>query len=297
MRGYAAWLEHDVARNFLVDGTPFGAVNGAGSNTGNNAVSGINCTRSNTAYPQVDVCLLLDTNMKTSAIDTVANITTSNYTPVISNIIGSNLAASVVVSGISKAAQAVVSYSSGTQPVTGAVFCFYGVSGMTQMNGQCPSVVSSTGSTFTVNLNTTAYSTYVAASGGQTANATAFFSSGTTPQYSLPTNAKFANVEVPFSILSTQSTTTGAAGQKRLNSLCPGCLLRHGRRLRIGHTGDSLGRCLLYAGWRCAQLDGLERRGRWGHACDSRHPLFRESGIGAERRCQRHGRGRQWHNG
>jgi hypothetical protein len=213
MRGYAAWLEHDVARNFLVDGTPFGAVNGAGSNTGNNAVSGINCTRSNTAYPQVDVCLLLDTNMKTSAIDTVANITTSNYTPVISNIIGSNLAASVVVSGISKAAQAVVSYSSGTQPVTGAVFCFYGVSGMTQMNGQCPSVVSSTGSTFTVNLNTTAYSTYVAASGGQTANATAFFSSGTTPQYSLPTNAKFANVEVPFSILSTQSTTTGAAGQ------------------------------------------------------------------------------------
>lgn len=70
------------------------------------------------------------------------------------------------ISGITKATQAVVT-ASNTFAI-GDVVYFDGIAGMTQMNGQAGTVVSSGPTSFTVNINSTGYGTYTASSGKAT---------------------------------------------------------------------------------------------------------------------------------
>jgi PKD repeat protein len=71
------------------------------------------------------------------------------------------------VTGVTKAAQAVVSLATGTVnglPPAGATVSFASVGGMTELNGNTYTVVSSTGNTMTINVDSTGFTTYT--SGG-----------------------------------------------------------------------------------------------------------------------------------
>lgn len=67
-----------------------------------------------------------------------------------------------IITGISKAAQAVVTATNTFS--TGQWVAFSGVNGMTQINGQSAQIVAASPTSFTINLNTSAYGVYV--SGG-----------------------------------------------------------------------------------------------------------------------------------
>lgn len=108
------------------------------------------------------------------------------------------LIAPVVVTGISNAAQAVLTCNA--TGFTGATtILIVGVVGMEEINGQVLTIVSSTATTITVSLNTTSYGTYV--SGGvinasylnySTGNAVLSFKSTTIPPAATSITADFA---------------------------------------------------------------------------------------------------------
>lgn len=64
------------------------------------------------------------------------------------------------VSGISKAAQAVITFASTHGFLVGQAVHISGVAGMTQINGQRALITATTGTTITVAINSTTYSTY-----------------------------------------------------------------------------------------------------------------------------------------
>lgn len=95
------------------------------------------------------------------------------YTTISGNRAYIGASTNLVITGISKAAQAVVlathSFTAADNGVT--VVTFHGVVGMTQINGLSGVVVANdgvTGTTFTVNINSTNFGTYVAGTAGVT---------------------------------------------------------------------------------------------------------------------------------
>jgi hypothetical protein len=185
---YCIQTEHDIVHDVLVDGVPIGIHQANGNTTGNNVVRNVTCTRSSTAFPNVDVCNALDVNIKSGAVDLVSGIATMNYTPLIANIFGSSLTSGNNITAITKANPAVVTFSTGSQPVVGSYYCFRQVGGMTQMNGLCTLVAASTSTTFTTQIDSTSFGTFAAPTGGQKSWTMQFYDSSGNPQYAIPSN-------------------------------------------------------------------------------------------------------------
>jgi hypothetical protein len=188
MIDYCVQGEHDSIHDITVDGVPIGVHQGNGGTTGNNIVRNVTCTRTSTAYPNVDVCNALDVNIKSSAVDLVSGIATTNYTPLIGNIVGSALTSGNNITGITKANPAVISITGGTVPAVGSYVCFRQVAGMTQMNGLCSLITASSSSSLTTQIDSTGFGTFTAPTGGQKSWTMQFFNSAGAAQYTIPSN-------------------------------------------------------------------------------------------------------------
>lgn len=179
---YCVYAEHDIATNNTADGVPFAFIAGHGSTSHDNIMIGNNCTQSSASYAPVDVCVGVDTGMTGTSI--IANNPTNGTTaPTISAQAATNTPSNLVITGITKAASAVVTTSS-TLPASGSTICFVQIAGMVEINGLCGAVSSPSGSTFTVAINSTGFTTFTATSAGGTApvgNGIVVYSSGTTP--------------------------------------------------------------------------------------------------------------------
>jgi len=123
----------------------------------------------------------------TAGTPVFAKATTNGYTPYQTPDSGLWIETNLSITGISNAAQAVVqatnSFTSADYGVT--VVTFSGVQGMPQINTLRGTVIASTGSSFTVNINTTAFSTYVT---GGIANIITGI-----PAYTLYSNTQYLN--------------------------------------------------------------------------------------------------------
>lgn len=181
--------EHDNVSSNTVDSVPFCYLLGFGSTTYGNVFENNKCLHSNPALTPVIAAIGVDQGI-TTGTDLINGLSFSGTT-VAPGAFPTNLSSSINISGITQAVNGVVTFSTGTQPVAGETVCFYTVGGMTQINGLCTVVVSSTANTVTLTLNTTAFSAFVASTGGQRASGTIIYSSGTVPKYSLPTSLAF----------------------------------------------------------------------------------------------------------
>lgn len=190
---YCIKSEHDQVRTVLIDGVPIGIAHGYGSTTGNNIVRDVVCTRTSTAYPNVDVCEAIDANINPAAVDIASGIVSSNYTPLIATVYGASLSSGNNITGITQANPAVITYTGGVQPAANAKICLRAVGGMTQMNGLCTIVASSTGTTITTAIDSSTFSAFVSPTGGQKSWTMQFLNSGGTAQYAIPSNVTVSN--------------------------------------------------------------------------------------------------------
>lgn len=212
---YGIYAEHDVVTNNTADGVPFGFIAGHGVTSHDNIMANNNCTRSSTSYAPVDVCVGVDIGMTGTSI-VRSNQTNGTTAPTINAQAATNTPSNLVITGITKAASAVVTTSS-TLPASGSTVCFAQISGMVEINGICGVVSSPSGSTFTVAINSTGFTTFTATPAGGTApvgNALIVYSSGTTPANAYAAN--FSGGTLTSSLLFVDNTLDiGALGATR----------------------------------------------------------------------------------
>lgn len=129
----------------------------------------------------------------TAGTPVFALATTNGFTPYQTADSALWTATNLTITGISKAAQAVVTCTNSL--AVGDVVTFSGVVGMTQINTLRGKVVAATGGNFTVNINTTGFTTY---SSGGIANVIASSSSSYTvdPTNGLPSQANVGQIGI-----------------------------------------------------------------------------------------------------
>lgn len=166
---YGIYAEHDIVTNNVADGIPFPFIFGHGVTSHDNIGTGNSCAQSSTSYYPVVVCESIDIGM-TGLSYIYNNFSNGSIAPTIATRAASNMPSNLVITGITKASSAIVTTSS-SLPASGAKVCFGQISGMLEINGICGLVSSPSGSTFTVAIDSTGFSTFVATPTGGTAPA------------------------------------------------------------------------------------------------------------------------------
>lgn len=183
---YAIKGEHDDIYGNEIDGTAFGIWVGYGSTSHDNRVFDNAVTWNNTAYPKPACGICIDKDITGTNRVGRNSFSGGTVTPVVFPI---SAPSGATISAITKANPMVVTYSNTptVTPATGQVWHFGAIGGMVELNGQDCTITATGAGTFTCGaINSTAYTTFSAPSGGPSAHAILLYSSGTTAQYSNP---------------------------------------------------------------------------------------------------------------
>src|SRR6185312_79904 len=214
--GGTNWCGHfegAIAHDNWAINTPLGFQLGAGSTTGGNKFYRNGCVSNQlTGSGGTPVSgLFLGQPMATCV--TIDAGTSSSFTEILEDnflgsgwqipigIVGSNN--NIGVTNITKANPAVVTISGTDSAITvGAKLCLLGIQGMTQANGQCPTVIAISGNNITVAMDSTTYTTYDSNTTGLYPSAWVYWTSSGTPVSTFGNTYLLKNMEIPFSMLS-----------------------------------------------------------------------------------------------
>lgn len=186
MTAYCVATEHDNASHITAEGVPVGLFLGTSSTSHDNTINGLTCTHVDTAYPATFTCLATAKSINTGADYVFQGISKSAS---IAATIPVDIPSGPVISAITKANPALVTYSAGTQPVANSTYCIYQVAGMVEINGLCGVITNPTASNFNIGIDTTAFSTFsIPAGNSPLGKALGVYSSGTTPMWSASAN-------------------------------------------------------------------------------------------------------------
>lgn len=208
--------EHDFIRGNSVESVPFCYLVGFGSTSHDNVLQNNTCTHNNSAFTPVAVAVGVDKSINSGGVNLVAGQVsgTTTITPAIFPV---SLPDAITITGITKATSGVVTFNAGTQPPIGSTVCFASIFGMVELNGLCPTVAASTSTTVTLNLNTSAFTTFTAGTGGQKSYGATVYSSGTTPNYSFPSASYYLSIPNVDST-NAANLTSGTVDTARLGS-------------------------------------------------------------------------------
>ena len=154
---YCVAVEHDQVSNIFTEGTPIGVLLGIASSSHDNVARNVVCSHMDQTLPPTIACVAAAQSIDTGADYVFSNIARASSIAPLVNI---DIPSSPVVSNVTRASPAVVSYSQGVPPQIGAVYCFVQIGGMKELNGQCVKVTATSAGSFTIALDTTAFSPF-----------------------------------------------------------------------------------------------------------------------------------------
>jgi hypothetical protein len=183
---YCVASQHGIISNINSEGTPIGVLLGIAPSSHDNVLRNINCSHVDKTLPPTFACIAATRSINTGIDYVFANIARSAS---IAPLVSVDVPTSPVISGISKAASATVTYSRGQKPAVGSTYCFAQVSGMVGINGLCGVVSASTTSIFVIGINTTSFGSFSIPAGNSPLGvAIGVYSSGKTPMWPMSPN-------------------------------------------------------------------------------------------------------------
>ena len=196
MYDYGVRAEHDIVRGGVINGVPKPILVGNGSTSHDNIIYDVTVLRSQSTYPQPGFCAGIDKGI-TTGTDKIRGITCSGAS-VTSSVFPVSMPDNATISAVTLANPMVMTWSN-TPTVTPAVgqtwlMSGFGSGSTTQLNGKYITITAvNTGSkTMTFGgVDSSAYTAFVAPTGGQKSVASLMNSSGTTPQYSTPASLQW----------------------------------------------------------------------------------------------------------